>query len=105
MAGEATQEINPDVSLKNMEDYETLTKQGKLEKRVFIDSGKFVIYGYELNGKLTNKSRILLKGEKKRSLFIINTGKGRNLAVDAEYEDEVFVLRDGKPLRVSEELI
>lgn len=88
-----------------MEEYETVTKKGTTEKRVYVDSGKFVIYGYESEGKMSNKIRIVLNGRVKKSFFLINTGKGRNIAVDAEYEDGVMILREGRTSRVSDLLV
>ncbi|BAB59273.1 TVG0139918 [Thermoplasma volcanium GSS1] len=86
-----------------MKEYETETKGGKVEARVFIDSGKFVIYGYEEDGKMEKKYRLVLKGEKEnRSFFIIPTGNKRNLAIDADFESEVYVLKDGKSVKVSD---
>ncbi|MCY0851365.1 MAG: hypothetical protein OWQ34_01330 [Thermoplasma acidophilum] len=84
-----------------MKEYETETKGGKIEKRVFIDSGSFVIYGYETDGKMDKKIRLVLNGVNgKRSYFIIPTGNRRSLAIDADYEDDVFVLKDGRAVRV-----
>ncbi|CAC12574.1 hypothetical protein [Thermoplasma acidophilum] len=84
-----------------MKEYETETKGGKIEKRVFIDSGSFVIYGYETDGKMDKKVRLVLNGRNgKRSYFIIPTGNRRSLAIDADYEDDVFVLKDGQAVKV-----
>ncbi|MGC8645609.1 MAG: hypothetical protein ACP5UO_05020 [Thermoplasmata archaeon] len=88
-----------------MEKYETKTKQGKIERRVYLDSGKFVLYGYESDGKLTNKVRLVLAGNEKKSKFLITTGKGKGITVDADYEDDVYILRDGKAVKVSELLL
>jgi hypothetical protein len=85
-----------------VEDYETKTKQGKIERRIYLDSGRFVIYGYESEGKMTSKYRIVLKGRENKSLFIIRTGTGKNIAVDAEFEDTVKLLKDGEPVLVSD---
>lgn len=85
-----------------MEEYETQTKQKKIERRVFIDAGRFVIYGYEEDGKMTKKIRIVLKGEKKKSYFLIGTGKGKNLAIDTEYDDQIHLLKDRKSVRIDE---
>ncbi|MGC8561771.1 MAG: hypothetical protein ACP5NO_01035 [Thermoplasmata archaeon] len=85
-----------------MEDYETVTKSGKVERRIYIDSGNFVIYGYESGGKLSNKVRVLLKGSEKKSFFLIDTGKGRNLAINADFEDDTSILKDGKSIKVTD---
>ncbi|MEM0127829.1 MAG: hypothetical protein QXO03_01915 [Thermoplasmatales archaeon] len=85
-----------------MEKYETLTKQGKIEKRIYVDSGKFVLYGYESEGKLTNKYRLMLSGKNKKSMFLISTGKSKGITVDADFEDEIYILTEGKAVRVSE---
>ncbi len=85
-----------------MEKFETKTKQGKVERRIYIDSGKFVLYGYESNGKLTNKIKLVLSGKTKRSIFIVNTSNNRGISINTEYEDDVYILRDGKPVKVSE---
>lgn len=84
-----------------MEEFETVDKRGIVERRVYIDSGRFVIYGYEREGKMTNKVRLLLDGKEKKSFFIISTGKGRSLAVEAEFENGVTVLKDGNPTKTS----
>jgi hypothetical protein len=85
-----------------MEDYETVTKKGTIEKRIYIDSGRFVIYGYESEGKISNKHRVVLNGGEKRSFFLIDTGKGRKLSVDSEYEDSVCILKEGKSVKISD---
>ncbi|MGC8617586.1 MAG: hypothetical protein ACP5UZ_02435 [Thermoplasmata archaeon] len=85
-----------------MEDYETVTKSGKVERRIYIDSGNFVIYGYESGGKLSNKVRVLLKGSEKKSFFLIDTSKGRNLAINADFEDDTSILKDGKSIKVTD---
>lgn len=84
-----------------MEDYETITKNGKVERRIYIDSGKFVIYGYESEGKLSNKIRVIMEGREKRSFFLIDTGKARNLAINAGFEDDIAVLKEGKSIKVA----
>ncbi len=87
-----------------MNEEETRTKSGKIEKRIFIDSGSFVIYGYEgPDGAIEKKYRLVLKGiNEKKSFFIIPTGEKRNLALNAEYEEDVYILKDGKAVKVSE---
>ncbi len=85
-----------------MEEYETVTKKGLIERRVYVDSGRFLIYGYESGGKISNKFRIVLNGRERKSFFLINTGKGRNITVDAEYEDDVKILKDGESSQVSD---
>jgi hypothetical protein len=85
-----------------VEDYETKTKQGKIERRIYLDSGRFVIYGYESEGNMTSKYRIVLKGRENRSFFIIRTGTGKNIALDAEFEDTVKLLKDGEPVQISD---
>ena len=85
-----------------MEDYETVTKNGKVERRIYVDSGKFAIYGYESEGKLSNKFRVVMNGREKRSYFLIDTGKVRNLAIKAEFEDDIAVLKDGKSIKVAD---
>jgi hypothetical protein len=85
-----------------MEEYETVDKKGIIEKRVYIDSGRFVIYGYERGGKLSNKSRIMLSGKEKKSFFLISTGKGRNLTVDAEFEADIRILKEGISTKLSD---
>lgn len=85
-----------------MKEYETKTKQGKIEKRIYMDSGRFVIYGYEDEGKITKKLRIVLKGNERKSIFIINTGKGRDIAIDADYEDQIYVLKGETPVKVED---
>ncbi|MEM0167018.1 MAG: hypothetical protein QW364_05370 [Thermoplasmatales archaeon] len=88
-----------------MEEYETITKQGKIEKRIYIDSGKFVLYGYDSGEGLTNKYRLLLSGNDKKSFFLISTSKHRGITVEAQFEDEVYILKDGKSVKVSELLL
>ncbi|MEM0136738.1 MAG: hypothetical protein QXU18_16165 [Thermoplasmatales archaeon] len=85
-----------------MKDYETITKKGAVERRVYIDSGKFVIYGYESEGGLSNKIRLVLNGKEKKSFFLIETGKKKRLAINAAFEDEISILKDGKPIRVAD---
>ncbi len=85
-----------------MENYKTLTKKGRIESRVYVDSGRYVIYGYESDGKLSNKLRVVLNGHEKRSFFLINTARGKSLALDAAYEDDVNILKDGKSSKVSD---
>ena len=85
-----------------MEDYETVTKNGKVERRIYVDSGKFAIYGYESEGKLSNKFRVVMNGREKRSYFLIDTGKVRNLAIKAEFEDDIAVLKDGKSIKIAD---
>ena len=85
-----------------MEDYETVNKNGKVERRIYVDSGKFAIYGYESEGKLSNKFRVVMDGREKRSYFLIDTGKVRNLAIKAEFEDDIAVLKDGKSIKVAD---
>jgi len=85
-----------------MEKYETKTKQGKIERRVYIDSGKFVVYGYESEGKLTNKVRLLLSGSEKKSVFLITTGRGKGIVVDADYEEDVYILKNGEAVKISD---
>ena len=85
-----------------MEDYETVNKNGKVERRIYVDSGKFAIYGYESEGKLSNKFRVVMDGRGKRSYFLIDTGKARNLAIKAEFEDDIAVLKDGKSIKVAD---
>ena len=85
-----------------MEDYETVTKNGKVERRIYVDSGKFAIYGYESEGKLSNKFRVVMNGREKRSYFLIDTGKVRNLAIKAEFEDDIAILKDGKSLKIAD---
>ena len=85
-----------------MEDYETVTKNGKVERRIYVDSGKFAIYGYESEGKLSNKFRVVMNGREKRSYFLIDTGKVRNLAIKAEFEDDIAILKDGKSIKVAD---
>ena len=85
-----------------MEDYETVNKSGKVERRIYVDSGKFAIYGYESEGKLSNKFRVVMDGREKRSYFLIDTGKARNLAIKAEFEDDIAVLKDGKSIKVAD---
>lgn len=85
-----------------MEEYETVTKKGTVEKRVFVDSGKFAIYGYESEGKVSNKFRVVLNGTNKKSFFLIDTGKGRGLTINADYEDNLKVLKDGKSVQLSD---
>ena len=85
-----------------MEDYETVNKSGKVERRIYVDSGKFAIYGYESEGKLSNKFRVVMDGREKRSYFLIDTGKVRNLAIKAEFEDDIAVLKDGKSIKVAD---
>ena len=85
-----------------MEEYETVTKKGITEKRVYLDSGKFVVYGYESGGKISNKFRVVLGGKEKKSFFLIVTGKGRNMAIDSEYDDTVVILKDKKSISVAD---
>ncbi len=85
-----------------MQDYETRTKSGSIEKRVYVDSGTFVIYAYQKDGDTPNKFRYVFKGKEKRSFFLIDTGKARNITIKAEYEDDISVLKDGKSVKVSE---
>ncbi len=87
-----------------MNEEETTTKSGKIEKRIFIDSGSFVMYGYEdSDGTVEKKYRLVLNGmNEKKSFFIIPAGEKRNLALNAEYEEDVYLLKDGKPVKVSE---
>ncbi len=85
-----------------MEDYETVAKNGKVERRIYIDSGKFAIYGYESEGKISNKFRVVMDGREKRSYFLIDTGKARNLAIKADFEDNITVLKDGKSVKVAD---
>ena len=87
-----------------MEEYETVTKKGTTEKRIYIDSGKFVVYGYESEGKVLNKIRVVLGGKEKKSFFLIVTGKGRNMAIDSEYDDTVVILKDKRPIMVADML-
>ncbi len=85
-----------------MEDYEILTKKGLVERRVYVDSGRYVIYGYESDGRLSSKLRVVLNGSEKRSFFLINAAKGKSLVIDTAYEDDVKILKDGKSLKVSD---
>lgn len=43
-----------------------------------------------------------MDGREKRSYFLIDTGKARNLAIKADFEDDIKVLKDGKSVKVAD---
>lgn len=51
---------------------------------------------------MTKKYRIMLSGKNKRSFFIIPTQKGKSLAIDADFEDQAFVLKEGTAVKVED---
>ena len=51
---------------------------------------------------MSNKFRVVMDGREKRSYFLIDTGKARNLAIKAEFEDDIAVLKDGKSIKIAD---
>ncbi|WMT50431.1 MAG: hypothetical protein RE471_05470 [Ferroplasma sp.] len=68
------------------EPYETKTKSGKLEERIYVDSGKFIRYSYKdkTTGKIT-KDKIILLGNNQMAYFLIPAGN-KELAIKAEFD-------------------
>ncbi len=82
--------------------YETETKGGKKEERIYVDSGKFVIYSYkdESTGKMI-KSKLILIGNKNNAYFLIPM-KDKSLAINAQFNLESEVNMDGKSIKLNE---
>ncbi|NOZ82027.1 MAG: hypothetical protein GXO63_02650 [Candidatus Micrarchaeota archaeon] len=59
-------------------------KTRKGETRVFIDSGTFVRYGYEKDGRREKKVKLVLKDGKREEFFMIPLKDGKFLLVPAE---------------------
>ena len=82
--------------------YETETKKGKKEERVYVDSGKFIVYSYrdESSGKIT-KSKLILIGNKKNAYFLIPM-KDKNLAINARFDLESEVNMNNKSTKLKD---
>ncbi|WP_337861132.1 hypothetical protein [Ferroplasma sp.] len=78
-----------------MEIYETKTKAGKIEERIFKDAGKFVIYAYKDKdtGKQI-KEKLILIGNGNRAYFLIPTGS-RDLAIPAQFDLDTSLKEEG----------
>ncbi len=82
--------------------YETETKKGKKEERVYVDSGKFIVYSYrdESTGKIT-KSKLILIGNKNNAYFLIPV-KDKNLAINAQFDLESEVNMNNKSIKLKD---
>ncbi len=82
--------------------YETESKNGRKEERIYVDSGKFVIYSYrdESTGKIT-KSKLILTGNKSIAYFLIPM-KDKNLAINASFDLESEVNIAGNSVKLRE---
>ena len=76
---------------------EVKTKKG--ETRIFLKEGKFVIYGYKLDGKLKEKVKLVLKNGKREEYFIIPLKNGKKLMIPSEAHPKK-VLKNGKVIEV-----
>lgn len=81
-----------------VEPYETQTKSGKLEERIYVDSGKFIRYSYKdkTTGKVT-KDKIILLGKNQTAYFLIPTGS-KELAIKAKFDLNASV-KDGESIK------
>jgi hypothetical protein len=81
-----------------VEPYETQTKAGKLEERIYVDSGKFIRYSYKdkATGKVV-KDKIILLGKNQMAYFLIPAGN-KELAIKAEFDLNSSV-KDGESVR------
>jgi hypothetical protein len=78
-----------------MEPYETKTKSGKIEERIFKDAGKFVIYSYiDVKTGKHVKEKLILIGSEQKAYFIIHAGS-RDLAIPAQFDMEACLKGDG----------
>ncbi len=84
-------------------EYSTKTKNGKIEDRIYEDSGKFIIYSYmdEKTGKKTKRKLILL-GENEQCAYFLIPIKGRELAINTEYDLNSKVEKDGKAVKLKD---
>lgn len=87
-----------------LEPYETQTKSGKLEERIYADSGKFIRYSYKdkTTGKLT-KDKLILIGKDEIAYFLIPTGN-RELAISAEFDLNSSV-KDGESVKKLKDIL
>jgi hypothetical protein len=81
-----------------VEPYETKTKAGKIEERIYVDSGKFIRYSYKdkTTGKLT-KDKLILIGNNQIAYFLIPMGN-KDLAINAEFDLNSSV-KDGESVK------
>lgn len=83
----------------------TVSKAGIREKRVYVNSGKFLIYEYVAdNGKSSQKLKIILKDNEgnHREFFIIPTKGKKYLVFEAESKGERGVFKGVKCIGVEE---
>ncbi len=87
-----------------LEPYETQTKSGKLEERIYMDSGKFIRYSYkdESTGKIT-KDKLILIGNNQIAYFLIPTGN-KDLAIKAEFDLNSSV-KDGESVKKLKDIL
>ena len=87
-----------------LEPYETQTKSGKLEERIYMDSGKFIRYSYkdESTGKIT-KDKLILIGNNQIAYFMIPTGN-KDLAIKAEFDLNSSV-KDGESVKKLKDIL
>ncbi|MEM4295910.1 MAG: hypothetical protein QXS91_03840 [Candidatus Anstonellales archaeon] len=71
----------------------TKTSKGKIEQRLYLSEGDFIIYGYrDLDGKMIEgKYSIILKhkNNKIEQIMIVKTKNGRELIVKHENIDKI----------------
>ncbi len=74
-----------------------ITKKG--ETRVFLEEGRFVIYGYEKDGKVEDKVKLVLLGPERKEYFLIPLRDGKKLMVPAKSGTKE-VLKNGRVVTV-----
>ncbi len=83
----------------------TVSKTGKRERRVYVNSGRFLIYDYlPEDGKGSKKMKIILKdnGGEQKEFFIIPTKGKKYLVFQSESKGERGVFKDGKCINIEE---
>ncbi|MFP3300022.1 MAG: hypothetical protein RXN92_02945 [Thermoplasmatales archaeon] len=80
----------------------TKSKKGLIEKRIYVSSGKYLIYKYEpVEGKDENsKFKIILKDELSHTneYYIIPTKGDKYIAIKGQEKGNIGVFKDGECL-------
>ncbi|KJE49580.1 MULTISPECIES: hypothetical protein [Acidiplasma] len=78
-------------------DYMTKTKAGRIEERVYEDSGKFLSYYYKDSetGKRV-KSKIILIGKNETKAYFLIPMKDKELAINADFDLDSKVNLNGE---------
>ncbi len=77
----------------------TVTKKGKREIRSLVERGEFVLYEYldpDSGKAVSNKRKLVLKGDDRREFFMIPTKDGRHLLIPTEAKGPVAVWDRGR---------